>query len=93
MAVLLSVGRFSAQDGEVDTSVDAVVGKAGQPGEVVGTRVFDDEDSAGAQYSGVENESRNLGEARQVVGRIGEDEVERRSRGERGEEFEHVAAD
>ncbi len=50
--------------------------KVGVAGEVVVFAMFEDEDTLGLEQAFLEDETRNLGQLFQGIGRIGKDEVE-----------------
>ena len=89
----------SAEQGEVDAAVGAVFEEAGVVGEVVPGAMLEHEQSVGRQQSVLEDEVGDGGQCGQLVGWVGEDEVEGRSVGiwvlgpERPDVTEDVAAD
>lgn len=80
------------EEGEVDGAVDAEFLEMGVGREVVGLAMFEDEDAIGSEPTWLEDEIWKLVEIGEVVGRIGEDEIEGRG-GRSAEIAEDVAMD
>ena len=64
------------EEGEVDSAVGAELLEKGMGGEVGGLAVFEDEDAIGGEPARLEDEVGELVKLGEVVGRVGEDEVE-----------------
>ena len=79
--ILLGSGLLVAQgeEGEVDGAVGAELLERGEGGEVVVLSVFEDEDAVGGKPFLAQDEGWELVEVSQSVGRVGEDQVERRN--------------
>ena len=69
-------GTGMLEEGEVDGTVGAELLEEGMGGEVGGLAVFEDEDAIGGEPARLEDEVGDLVKIGEVVGRIGEDEVE-----------------
>ena len=67
------------EEGEVDGAVGAELLERGEGGEVVVLSVFEDEDAVGGKPFLAQDEGWELVEVSQSVGRVGEDQVERRN--------------
>lgn len=63
------------EEGEVHFAVGAVLHEVGQVAEVVGARVLDDKQRARVHQCAVHYQLGQLGQALQVVGRVGKDDV------------------
>ena len=69
-------GTGRLEEGEVDGTIGAELLEEGVGGEVGGLAVLEDEDAIGGEPTGSEDEIGELVEVGEVVGRVGEDEVE-----------------
>ena len=70
-------------------AIDSLLGELGEVAEVVGAGVLYDDEGAGLHHLAAEDKLGELWQLGQVVGRVGEDEVELAGAG--GYELEHVA--
>ena len=77
------------EEREVYFAIHSLLGELWQVAEVVGPRMLHDDQGARLHHVAGEDELRELWQLRQVVGRVGEDEVELARA--RGYEAEHVA--
>ena len=69
-------GTGMLEEGEVDSTVGSELLEEGVGGEVGGLAVFEDEDAFGGEPAWLEDEVGELVEIDEIVGRVGEDEVE-----------------
>ena len=86
------LGTGMLEEGEVDGTVGAELLEEGMGGEIGGFAVLEDEDAIGSEPTWTEDEVGELVEIGEVVGRVGEDEVEGR-RGGSVEVAEDIASD